>query len=265
MPGLGQGMTQGRNDQSPRNARIAKPNLGFGRMHVHVHQRGVTIQKQRCRRVPVAGQEIEIGCPQGPAQHLVTHGTSVDEQILRHRRAPRIGWKGGIAKQANTVTGGVDAQCVIGKVATQDAPQPLVQRIEQIAVLRVRAKHNAAFATAADIAQSEPDGRLCHGQPLDHIGDRLCFGAVGAHEFQPCGRGIEQIAQIDDRSRAQRRRLDRAGLSCGDPDAGSVSPGNPAGDGQPPDSPQRGQGLATKSKGVNIQQVRTVDFRCRMA
>ena len=53
------------------------------------------------------------------------------------------------------------------------------------------------------IAADIQDANL--SQPLDDVRDRLRLGAIGAQEFQPCGRGKEEIAQGDDGATIQRQ------------------------------------------------------------
>ncbi len=148
MPGVGQRMTQSRNDQPPRQTGIAKPHLGFGGMHIHIHQRGVTVQKQRRCRVAVTTEEIEIGAAQGTGQKFVPHRAAIHEQVLRHRRAARIGRQRGKACQVQPLAFRINAQRVISKFAPQHPRQTTMQRIEQLALFGVGAKHLAPCAIA---------------------------------------------------------------------------------------------------------------------
>ena len=76
-----------------------------------------------------------------------------------------------------------------------------MQGIEQIATFGIGAKQLAAGAIAG-IGQGKADKGLGHGKALDRIGHSLCFGAIGAHEFQPRRRGVKQIAQFNHRATA---------------------------------------------------------------
>ena len=265
MPSLGQSMAQGRDDQPPRHARVTEPDLGFRRVDVHIDQRRIAVDEQRRRRVPVAAEEIEIGRPQRTGQHLVAHGSPVDEQVLRHRRAPGIGRQGGVAIEPDPLARGVDLQGVLGKLAPQHTPQTGVQRVEQITVLTVGAEGHATLSAARDIAQSEGHRRFGHRQTLDCVRDRLRLGPVGAHEFQAGWRGVEQIAQLDHCACAQGGGFHRLHLATCDMDLRRIRPADPAGDRQASHGPQRRQRLAPETKGMDVQQVRAVDFRGRMA
>jgi len=99
VPGPGQRVFQRCDDQAARKARFAKSNLGLGGMHVHVHPLGRTIEKKGRGRVPVATEKIGIGPAQGAHEQLVAYRTAIDEEVLRHGRAPRIGGQGGVSGQ----------------------------------------------------------------------------------------------------------------------------------------------------------------------
>jgi len=124
VPRSGQRMAQRREDQPAHHPRLAKPDLGLGGMHVHVHPLGRTVQKQRRRRVPALRQQIRVGRAQRAKQQLVAHRASVDEEKLRHRSAARIGRQRGETRQPQPVAFGIDAQRVFGELRSEDAPHP---------------------------------------------------------------------------------------------------------------------------------------------
>ena len=62
---------------------------------------------------------------------------------------------------------------------------------------------------AVGARQREAHRRKGDRDARDHIGDRGGLGALALHEFQPRGRGEEQIAHLDRRARDWRRRAGR--------------------------------------------------------
>ena len=196
MPRLGQRMAQARHDQTAGDTRISEPDLGFRRVHVDVHQHRVAIDEQRRGRVPVPAQHVHIGRAQRPGQQLVPHRATVDEQELRHRRAPRIGGQSSVAGHVQPLAFRVDAQGVVREIAPDDRRQPPVQRVEHVAAFGIGAEHHPALAAPGHVAQGETDIGRGHGQPLHHVGHRLPLCPVGAQEFQPRRRGEEKVAQL---------------------------------------------------------------------
>ena len=264
MPRIRQCMAQRRYDQPACQSGIAKAHFGFGRVDVHIHKLGIAIDKERGGGMAVTAQQVEISAPQRPHQQLVTDGTPVHKQVLRHGRAARIGRQRRVARQVQPFAFGIDGQRVFSKLAPQHLRQTPVQRGEHIALFGLGAKHLAARSVAGHIAQGETHEGFRHRQPLDDVRDRLRLGAIGAQEFQPCGRGKEEIAQGDDGATIQRSRAHRAGHAAVDRNLGPVLSGNTAANGQPPDSPKRGQCFTAKTEGVDVQQVRPVNLRGRV-
>ena len=126
----------------------------------------------------VARQHIHIGGSQRPDQEFVADGAAIDEQELRHSRAARIGRQACVSGQANALTLRINGQRVFGELPAEDRGEPPAQGVEQIAGFGVRAERDAL--TVCDIFQREANGGLCHGQPFDHIVDRLHLRAVRA-------------------------------------------------------------------------------------
>ena len=60
----GKGMSQGADDQAAHHGRFAKAHFGLGWMHIHIHEGGVQIDKQRRCRVAITGQIVGISRPQ---------------------------------------------------------------------------------------------------------------------------------------------------------------------------------------------------------
>ncbi len=60
----------------------------------------------------------------------------------------------------------------------------------------VSAEGYAAFTASRYIAQGETNVGFGHGEAFDDIADGLSLGAVGPHEFQAGGGGVEQVAKL---------------------------------------------------------------------
>ena len=224
-------------------------------MHVHIDPLRITVQPQHGCGVPVPAEKIEIGGPQRAKQQAVQNGAAVDEQELCHRRPARIGRQGRIARQAHPVLLDLDPQRILGKFGTQHPRGAPVQRIEQIARFGIGAEHDAALAPARHVAQHKTHRRLRQGQPADHLGNRLGFGAVGPQKLQPCGGGEEQVAQFDNRALRQRRRPHPPDPPARHRKRGRVFPRHARGDAKAPHRPKRRQRLAPETKTGNRQQV----------
>ncbi len=70
-------------------ARVAKPHLGLGRVHVHVHAQRIELEKQHIGRVPIAVQQVLVGLAQRMREQLVAHEAAVDEGELGIARTAR--------------------------------------------------------------------------------------------------------------------------------------------------------------------------------
>jgi hypothetical protein len=86
----------------------------------------------------------------------------------------------------------------------------------------------------------------------------------GAEEFEPGGGGEEEVAEFHDRAFRQRGRLHRGHPAALAGDLGGV-PFGAGGDGQAPHGTKRGQRLTPEAEAADIQKVRPVDLRRRMA
>ena len=207
-----QRMAQGRHDQPAHQGGIAKAHFGFGGVHIHVHQPRRAIHEKRHDGVTVTRQHIRIAAAQRAHQQLVAHRPAVDEQILRHRGAPRIGRQAGSPPQANVFARGVNPHGIVNEFAPQHRAKPHHHRVEQFALRGVGAKH-LFQAAIRDVIQDKGGRGFGHRQPFDDLGDGHHLGAIRAHEFQPRGRGIEDVAQLDDRARRKRRGFDAGRLA----------------------------------------------------
>ena len=199
MARLGQGMAQTRDNQPPHDTRFTEPHLRLCRMHIHIHPFRRAFDKERRSRVAIAAEEIGISPTQRPDQKLVAHGATIDEKILRHRRAARIGWQGCQTDEADFLAGCVNLKGVIHEIAAHYLAQSTGKRIKEIPCFGINGKQSAAAIAA--INQLEPNAGLGHGEAFDHIGDCLGFGAFGFEEFQSRGGCEKQIAQLHHRAK----------------------------------------------------------------
>ena len=140
-----------------------------------------------------------------------------------------------------------------------------MERIEKIALLGLGTEHLARLCLTRHITQHELHERFGHCEALDHIGDGLRLGTVGAHEFEAGGRRVEQIAQAHRGAVIDGRRSGGRSNTAGHGDLHTIGAPRPAGDGHAPHGGQRRQSLATKPEGVDVQEVRSVDLGGRMA
>ncbi len=206
-------------------------------MYVHVHQLWITINEQRRSRMPIPRQEIKIGPAQRADQQLVFDRPTIHEQILCHGRPTRIGWQGRVSDQSQSIPLGINPQCILGKLCAQNTRQSPMQRIKQITVFRIRPKAHTSFTATRDIAQGEPNKRLCHRKAFDHICDRLVLGPIRPHELQSRRCRVKQIPQFNDCPAAQGRRFHRGDLPARDRNRMAFTTLNARRDRQPPDSP----------------------------
>ena len=91
MQRLGEPLLQRPDDEAAHEACIAKAHFRLGGMDVDVDLGGSHSTNSASGRVPVGGQEIDIGRPHRAGENLVAHGAAVDEHILRQRVRPAEG------------------------------------------------------------------------------------------------------------------------------------------------------------------------------
>ena len=252
MPGAGQSMSQGPDDQAAHQRRVAEAHLGLGRVDVDVDVERVDLEEQHRRRMPVAGEEVGVGPAQGALQQPVLHRAAVDEQILVSGVAPTVGRQARVARQADIVPRLIDKQGIGLEVAAQQGGEAL-QPPDIAGVFRRQAQGGFAIEV-----EGEGDAFVRHGLTLDLFRDGHGLGALGLHEFEPGGGGVEQVADLDAGAvrTGETGGRDRPLVAALDGDGvGVAAVARAAGDGQPGDRADRGQGLAAKAERVNAQQV----------
>ena len=258
-------MTERGDDEPPRQRRFAEPHLGLRRVDVHIHPLRVAVEEQGRRRVPVAAEKIGVGGAEGAGQQPVGHGTPVDEKELLARRTARIGRQGGPAGQAQALPLRFDPERVFGEFRTEDAAEAPEARVEQIALFGFGAESRSRRALG-HIRKGEGDARRRHGEAFQGFGNRLRLSFLSFQKFQTRGCGVEKIAQLHLRPRSAgggSGRIQGATPRLDHP--GAVRPGGPARHLHPPDRGHRRQRLPPETECADVQQVRAVDLRGRVA
>ena len=120
MHGLGERLLQRTNDETAHQARIAKAHFRLGRMHIHIDETRIANEKQRQRRMTVAGQIIHIGRAHSAIQHFVTHRATVDIEILRLRIGAMEGRQTGKAGELKTLARSTHRQRIGREIAAQN-------------------------------------------------------------------------------------------------------------------------------------------------
>ena len=171
------------------------------------------VEEQRDRRVAVARQHVGIGGAHRAEQQPVAHRPAVDEDVLRHRRAAREGGQSGMAGEPQPLALGLDGDGVGGEVAPEHAGRRGQAGRPAGRPARPRSGPATRSAAAGRVAQAEGDVGPRQREPADGVGDRLRLGPVGAQEFQPRRRRVEEVAHLDGRAgaRAAGRGARRAG------------------------------------------------------
>ena len=124
MAGGGKRMAQRADDQPAHQGRVAKADLGLGRVDVDVDLVGRPVEKQRDDRMAVARQHVLIGAAHRARQQLVAHRPAVDDEILVARQGPVQGRQAGEPGQAKPAALGIDRQRILGEIAAEQRRKP---------------------------------------------------------------------------------------------------------------------------------------------
>ena len=162
--------------------------------------RGIAFDEQSRDRMPVGGQEIEIGAAQRAGERLVAHRAPVDEQELLRGVRPAIGRQAHAAGEPRALAPRVERDRIRGEIVAERLAKPLGE------ARFARARGRPVEARAEIGREREADLRRGHREPLDRIGRGQRLGAVGFEELEPRGRGGEQVARLDPRAGRRRRR-----------------------------------------------------------
>ena len=151
----------------------------------------------------------------------------------------------------------VHDQGVFGEVAAQYGRQ------SGEASLRPRCLGRQSQDGAAVDLQAEGCRLMGHGLALHLVGDGLGLGALGLHELEPGGGGVEQVPDLD--PGAMRTGEGGGGGPSDRPALHHQAPGlrgalGAGGQGQPGHRADRRQGLAPEAQGGNVQEVIVAGF-----
>ena len=146
--------------------------------------------------------EVAIGRAHRAGEQLVAHRPAIDDEILVRGCSAGAAWAGRRSlprRRPRARRARADAS--VDELLAEDAAKPRKPMVEEPG----RAWLEPQRGAVAD-GQAEGDLRLGEREPLDHVGDRRGLGALGLHEFEPRGRGVEQVAHLDARARRRSAR-----------------------------------------------------------
>ena len=114
-------------DELMHGTRVAETHLGFGGMHVDVHQGGVDVEEEHVSRMPLVVQHVPICLTDGVRGELVPNVAPVDEEILRVARAARLRGQPDRATQAQGAARRVHGQRRGAKVLPEQGTDTLLK------------------------------------------------------------------------------------------------------------------------------------------
>ena len=112
-------------DEAPDDGGVAKAHLGLGRMDVDVDLARFALDEQGGDRMPVGGEEIEIGPAQRAGERLVAHRPPVDEQELLGSVRPAEGRQAHPAGKPRAVASRVEPNRIQAEIVAEGLAQPL--------------------------------------------------------------------------------------------------------------------------------------------
>ena len=231
--------------QRPHRGRIAEPQLGLGRMHVHVQLVRRNGQVQRQHGMPPGGDHVAIGDPDGGAQHRVHHRAAIDHQRLRRRRGPAFHRRAGQALQPQAIPRALHRQ------QRRRGPRPQQRGDPRRTRLRRQVEHHPAVAGAA-----ERDAGRGERQPAHRGLGMLGLDPHAFEEFAPRRRGEEQVGHHRLGARRPGGRPRRAGHAALHRNApGMRRAWHAGGQAQPRRRPDAGQRLAAEAQRVDPHQM----------
>ena len=191
-------------DEAPDDGGVAKAHLGLGRMDVDVDLARIALDEQGRDRMPVGGQEIEVGPAQRAGQRLVAHRPPVDEQELLGGVRPAEGRQAHPAGKPRALASRVEPNRIQAEVVAERLAQPFGEA-------RFALASGRPVERRADVAcERKAHVRRGHRQPLDRIGRGQRLSPVGFEELEPRGGGGEEIARLDPRPDRRGAGFDRA-------------------------------------------------------
>ena len=112
-------------DQAADGRRVAKAHFGLRRVDVDVDLSGIAFDEQRRNRMPVGGEEIEIGAPERAGERLVAHRAPVDEQELLGGVRPTIGRQPRAAEEPRALAPRVKRDRIQREIVAERLAKPL--------------------------------------------------------------------------------------------------------------------------------------------
>ena len=123
--------------QTAHEAGVAKAHLRLGRVDVHVHLLGRDLQEQRGHRVAIARQQVAIGGAQRALEQPVLNRATIDEQVLRPRRALAGIGQADQTREAHAIALDLERERIVSERAAHDLAQALAPLRGRIARRRV--------------------------------------------------------------------------------------------------------------------------------
>ena len=182
---------------------VAEPELGLGRMDVHVNLLGRDAEEQGHHGIASLRQEIAIGGAHRAGEQLVAHRAPVHREVELGAIRPVQRGEPGEALDRDLAAQGAHRQRVVHEILAQDAAEPRQPMVDQPGRAGLEPERGALA-----IGEAEGDLGLGQSEPLHHVGDRRALGPLGFHEFEPRRGRVEQIAHLDPRAGAERSRLE---------------------------------------------------------
>ena len=165
---------------------VAETDFGFGGMHVHIHQLGGQIQKQRKRGRDLVVQHIAIRLLHRVQHHFIAHKAVVYKEKLLVAFALRKGGLGNKAAQRHFARLAINRQGCSLKRRAHNRRHALAQRLRGVV------KH--CFVV---VFQRKRYGGVCQRQPLQHGGAMRVFGVFGFQKLAPRRRVEKQLGDFN--------------------------------------------------------------------
>ncbi len=252
----GERLLQRADEQAAHEAAVAEAHLGLGRMHVDVDLARIERDEQRHDGMAIARQIIGIGGAHHADEELVADRAAVDEQILAERIGAGERGQRGKALDRDRAVSAPHLDRIGAKLGAQNVGKP--RQPSGCAGQRRRPGDRRTLLAR----EREGDVGPAHRQTAHRLADRLALAAVALEKFEPRRRRIEQVAHLDARAFALRRRLDLALAAAVDRDRPAVRrAGVTCRDGKMRHRADRGQSLAAEAERADVEQIIVRQFR----
>ena len=241
-PRGGEGALQGVIDELMHRAGIAEAHFDLGRVHVHIHAKGVQLQEQHIGRMAAAVEDVGVGLADGVGDQLVAHEAAVHVKKLGVPVAAGVGRQGGEAVHPEQARFGLHRA---------GRGQEVVA--EQGAHAGFAGARGQAVADAPVVGELQGHVGPGQGHAPEDIVAMGKFGALALQKLAP-GRGVEiQVGHIHHAAVVEGGggQLPRVGIDA--PGVGGAV--GAAGDAQTRDGGDGGQGFASEAHGADPLQI----------